>query len=77
MAVDPLDQALGLRIGRPADIDPGGQGAAEGLAVGRQLRLAAAMPTDRDLDVLDQQPRHPVELGKGGPPAGEQVFRGA
>ena len=54
----PLDQALGLRVGRLADEHLGAQRAAEGLALAGQLGCAAAPPADRALPVPHQHPRH-------------------
>ena len=58
VVVGPLDQALGLRVGRLADQHLRRQRAAERLALRGELDPAAAPAADRALAVPDQHPRH-------------------
>jgi hypothetical protein len=76
VVVGAFDQALGLRVGRFAHDHLGCEGAAEGLAFGRELHPAAAPAPDRALPVPDQHPRHRVQPADELPPAGEQISRG-
>src|ERR1700751_3085284 len=55
VVVEPLDQALGFRVGGPAHIPPARQRAAERLALGRE---PVRVPADRAFPVPHQQPRH-------------------
>ena len=73
--MEPLHQPLRLRIPRLADIHPGGQRAAEALALDGQLDPAAAPPPDGAFPVPHQQLRHRAQRLDLGPPPGEQVLR--
>ncbi len=75
VAIGPLDQALSLWVRGLADHHLGVQGAAECLALRRQLRLPGPPPADRALAVPDQRPRHPAQRGDQLPPARGQVRR--
>ena len=75
VVVQPLDQALGLRVapaGRSAPSWPGCRGSA--WQSRGQLGAPAAPAADRALAVPDQHPRHRAQRGQQLPPAGEQVL---
>ena len=73
--MQPLDQALGFRVGGAADDHLRGQGAAETLAFLGQLGAPATPPADGTFPVPDQRPRDRAQRLDELPPAGIQILR--
>ena len=72
VALPALDDALGLRIARPAEVPADPQLAAER---GELLGRAAVVGVDAGLAIPDQRLRQPAELPEAAPDPGQQIRR--
>ena len=77
VAVGPLDQTLGFRVGRGAQLDGDAVATAERLELVRQALPAGAPAADARLLVPHPQAWHPTELAEHLPHPAQHVRPGA